>query len=459
MIISSTTHAQKSNYCDAVKEQFYQAVKNGYLSEIDYTYYKLLSICDVSLFETNQVAEAFGSKGYQLQMNPDLTYRVVGYTESIVNSNLDPITFDQLEKNHPIRTKYTTVQDFLKSLQLDLDDLPLEPHFIPGLHAAWIHQYGGDKVVHIDQNAILISHDGQNLPLEYGGNGLFVSNQENRTWVYKIEPVDQTNVRVRKIIDEIGEATLINFDDKHSYIVVTDLQTEDYDRNKTIYDSHGKPLERGLSQVILNPVSETLIIQKESNQKLVDKSLKTLFDNGFYIFEIVKNDVPYFIVEDHDDNRDIIDLKGKVILSSKEYSSININQTPYAIVRKNKLYGVIDYTTGKELIPYQNERIRQLRPGILYWKNENEFIISDENNQTLSRIQATNIAELHDGATLYIKAANDDKKLGIYTVFGEEILPMEYDEIAFKNQLGGRLQVKKGSEEFITDMKGKKTSL
>lgn len=195
-----------------------------------------------------------------------------------------------------------------------------------------------------------------------------------------------------------------------------------------------------------------------SNQAELDKESFTLeqpviqFENLLYASkEAITKGLNMRIIDNQGAVVDIQTLEDLVSGYSNSLSQSGYTLTPnfknqralsdgYAVVGKDKEYGVVDLETGKEIISLKYDSVE-------YVQSIGEFIVSSNSNYGMQKpgsqtptikLEYESIELLNAEKRLYIVGKNE--KYGVINSEGNEVIPTEYDQIgltsvaAYKSQ-------------------------
>lgn len=456
MISMQHTFAQtETMYCDTLRKELNEAIESHDLWDIEYRYYKLLNACGVTEFEMEAVEQCFDMSHWSIAWRPDRSYQVTGMPETSIHWTDYYAVFNisGLMDDHPIKMEHNSFADFLEAVGVKREQLLREPVSIENYKVILIKLHDKQLVLRAaDLEQLLVIHSDDEA-LGYAGAGMFIANYgDNRCEVYRVVNAD-THPEMEKLISQPGQAISFPFSDHRNLVYVVDHSREN--GRYSLYDHDGQAVFLQHDFIELGPTSRTIIAQKEGRYKLVDYELNTILDDAEYIFEVWKQGTPYYLYDAQDGKRHLYDKAGNIILSGKDYKTISINRTPYAIVRKDKEYGVIDFVTEAVWVPYQKERIHQLCPGFMTSFKDGVWTVFDEKHRQTASIKAHSLSIVADRGKVVLKASNEHGKEGAYDLFGNELLPQIYDAIEFKD-LEGKLLVTSGQTQFKTDLNGNK---
>jgi len=112
---------------------------------------------------------------------------------------------------------------------------------------------------------------------------------------------------------------------------------------------------------------------------------------------------------------------------SKQYDQIQCASENRFGVKKDELYGFIDGTTFKEIVPIRAEVITCFKDGIASMKINNDWILIDSLGQVYTKDRYKNTKLLENGFAQVEK----DGKYGIIDENGKYVVPLMYDEMKF----------------------------
>lgn len=450
---TQNTFAQ-SDYCTALQTEFKRSVEGHNTSEITFKYNKLVNACGVTEDEKTAVDEVFNESKYEISWRKDNSFEVIEFPDNEIDHSIywENRNFDGLFDDDLIKQRHPNVYYLLESVGIDVKTLSGEPRFLFHYNAIWVPLQKGGVVLEMENLNPLFEIEADNIEMKYAGGGVFLVRQENNCIAYQLFH-DYNRTEIKKVVDKLGfSITTIPVKSDEAYIIVT---SSGEDRILTsVYNNQGKPLLENQHNVVFNQLSRTIITSKGFDYQLFDYEMKAILPEAAYIFEVWKDDIPYYIYDDKDDKRHLCDIEGNVVLSGKDYKSITINQTPYAIVRKGKEYGVIDFVSQEILFPFQTERIHHLCPGFMAISKNGEITIFDEKNRITGTVKAQSLSALNTNGKIVLKVFGENGKEGMCDLFGNVLLPTQYDAVEYK-ELENKILVTQGQIQFYTDMNGK----
>ena len=139
--------------------------------------------------------------------------------------------------------------------------------------------------------------------------------------------------------------------------------------------------------------------------------------------------------------------------ASKRYDQIQCISENRFGVQNDGLYGFINGTTFKEIVPIRAELITCFKDGIASMKINNEWILIDSLGQIYSKERYKNTKLLDDGFAQVEK----DGKYGIIDANGKYVVPLIFDEMKFIVHKGTTyfIGVKKNGKYGIINLKNK----
>lgn len=438
--------------CNTYYERFLTAVKAGSLSEIEFQYGKLTRACGVSPTVMGMLAGSFENKGAVVHWLEDQSFRVEGLLNPEINlvEYDGMVTFERLPVTSPIRQKFSSLAACLRAINVDESNLALEPVFLPKYQVFWIKEYGKDQLIHEKTLKNLVVFKENNGGLNYGGNGLFFMNLQEKTSVFSVRLQKEKPV-VKNLLDVPGNARVFPVSTTKSYIVVENTMSES--TSISLYSDEGVLLVKDLDLIVYNPLSTTFIFAKDNLGKLVNRKLETLVENAVYIEELINQDMSYFAYRNQADEIHVIDMHGKNRLAGAGFEIYQAPHPKYVLVEKENRFGAIDFATGNILVPFSSERIYELFPGFLTRMKDGNWEIFDEQATLLGTIPAVAIEPLTRQTNVLIKVLGENEKFGMYDLFGKQVLPAEYGAIEFDHSTQ-RIVVQSESELFYTDQYG-----
>ncbi|WP_081670957.1 WG repeat-containing protein [Sporocytophaga myxococcoides] len=122
-------------------------------------------------------------------------------------------------------------------------------------------------------------------------------------------------------------------------------------------------------------------------------------------------------------------LKGKEVIAPPVYADIQILEPRYFIVKREKLFGLID-SSGKVILPAIFDSIEKTKYASLLklYSKDGESVFNKDSKQVIFR----NEKAIHvlDSISFAVKNKND--KWGVVDLNGYTIIPFEYDSIGYK---------------------------
>lgn len=443
--------AQQS-YINSLQNQLFHAIDQQSFSNADYLYHKYNNLTGSDAYTMGRMAGFLESKGFGFQWDKTRSYQLDYLPMDFIdwNQHYWVKTFEQLESSSDIRKKYKDVDDFYRKNDIDKSRLEQEPIFYPNIQMALLHYHDGIILINAIHGNVEIDYTEDFGEIHYAGGNLIHVRLDEKSIFYNIKH-NKGQYKAHKILELEGYAINMPRATNKSFITVSN-----YINQKTqvsLFDSDGKLIFKDYDQIMISPLSQTILLRKESQDELYDFNLKPIFKSANYIIEVWLKDKPYYIFDDKNFNRYLFDIKGKMLLDAKKYQSIYINQSPYALVQKNYQYGIIDPLTEELSVPFQEEPLEEIIPGFFMYKLGDKYKIIDDRNHSLFIIEAVSIQALNTRGKIYLAIRRANDAVGVYDLLGNEIIPIKYNAVQYLESENNFL-IHSGKIQFKMDLNG-----